>query len=209
MGADKFKTALKIGQGGVSVDMPADEAAKTVSLYRAKYDRIAALWKAADKALEAMVNGFEAEFGQGITLRCTPARDEMGIDAAIALPNGTHIRYPGLRKTKEGFEYDNRYGAVKIYGAKVVENVVQALARIVVFDQMARIDQMMRPLDTPERRHKVVLTVHDEIVVVVPEDKGQEVLTTVLQEMSKPLKWCLDLPIACEGDIALTYGDAE
>jgi DNA polymerase len=211
MGADKFKTALKIGQGGVSVDMPADEAAKTVSLYRAKYDQIAALWKAADKALEAMVNGFEAEFGQGITLRCTPARDEMGIDAAIALPNGTHIRYPGLRKTKEGFEYDNRYGAVKIYGAKVVENVVQALARIVVFDQMARVDKTLRDYDDPAngKRFKVVLTVHDEVVLVVPEEHGPWALEMVLTEMSKPPSWCASLPVACEGDIGRSYGDAK
>lgn len=41
MGADKFKATLKIGMGGISVDMPAEDAKRTVDLYRAKYGKIA------------------------------------------------------------------------------------------------------------------------------------------------------------------------
>ena len=202
MGPDKFKAALKIGMGGISVDISADEARKIVYLYRDKYAHIAMLWRMAESCLAGMAKGLDVDFSS-MNIRCSAE--------GVHLPNGTMIRYPNLRwdAAEQYYFYDGRYGPVRMYGPKMVENVVQGLARIVVFDQMARIDQMMRPLDTPERRHKVVLTVHDEIVVVVPEDKGQEVLTTVLQEMSKPLKWCLDLPIACEGDIALTYGDAK
>lgn len=211
MGAEKFKGALKIGMGGISVDMPIDEAKNTVSLYRNKYDRIAALWKAADKALDKMTEGFEAEFGVGIALRCTPARPELGVDAAIALPNGTYIRYPGLRKTSEGFEYDGRYGPVKLYGAKMVENVVQALARIVVFDQMAKIEKTLREYDSPTtgKRYKVVLTVHDEVVLVVPSGFADWALKVALDEMSRPPKWCANLPVSCEGDMGRSYGDAK
>jgi DNA polymerase len=209
MGADKFRGALKIGMGGISVDMPPEDAKNTVTLYRRKYDKIAALWKAADKALEKMAAGFECEFGVGISLRCTPARSEFMTDAAIALPNGTYIRYPGLRKTSEGFEYDGRYGPVKLYGAKMVENVVQALARIVVFDQMAKIEQALREYDTPQRRYRVALTVHDEVVAVVPFKFGEWCLEMMTQHMSTPPKWCADLPVACEGDIGTSYGDAK
>ena len=203
MGPDKFKATLKVGQGGVSVDMPLDEAQSTVTLYRAKYNHISQLWKSASKALEKMATGNETEFGVGITLHCTPE--------GVHLPNGTMIRYPNLRYDPVGrqYIYDGRYGPVKIYGGKMTENVVQALARIVVFDQMAKIDQDLRKLDNPLTRHKVALTVHDEVVAVVPESFGQTCLAMMLKHMSTPPRWCADLPVSCEGDIGLTYGDAK
>jgi len=203
MGPDKFKAALKIGMGGISVDMPLPQAQQVVYLYRDQYSEIAKLWRSAHSALTQMASGYDCEFGVGIQLQCGPD--------GIKLPNGTMIRYPNLRyeASDSQFFYDGRYGPVRLYGPKMVENVVQALARIVVFDQMARIDQALRPLDTADARHKVVLTVHDEVVLVVPEASGQEILNLAISEMSKAPRWCADIPIACEGDIALTYGDAK
>lgn len=201
MGAEKFCRTLKVGQGGVSVDMPADQGAQVVAVYRRQYDRIAQLWKDADRALSAMVNGREAELGVGIVLRCTPE--------GVELPNGTMLKYPNLRKDEEGFLYDGRYGPVRLYGAKMIENVVQALARIVVFEQMAAIEMSMRKRDTPAARYRVVLTVHDEVVAVVPEHEGGWALDIMTKRMSTPLSWCKDLPIACEGAVAESYGDAK
>lgn len=201
MGAEKFKATLKAGAGGVSVDMDIEEARRTVSLYRTKYSKISELWTAASRALEKMAKGFDAEFGVGVTIKCGPD--------GIQLPNGTMIRYPNLRKTADGFEYDGRYGPVRIYGGKIVENVVQALARIVVFDQMAKMEQHLRTMDEPTRRHKTVLTVHDEIVCVVPDDETIWAYKKLLDIMSTPPQWCADLPVACEGDVAESYGDAK
>jgi DNA polymerase len=203
MGADKFKATLKVGMGGISVDMPLTEAKSTVDLYRTKYSSIAQLWKDANNALVQMSRGLETEFGVGIALKCTPE--------GIWLPNKTMIRYPNLRKADDGYEYDGRYGPVKIYGGKVVENVVQGLARIVVFDQMAKIDQEMRLNDNPQAdaRYKVALTVHDEVVAVVPKAASQWALDFMLKTMSTPPKWCSDLPVSCEGEVGLNYADAK
>lgn len=205
MGADKFKATLKIGAGGVSVDMPQQQAQEVVDLYRAKYSRIAELWKAATRALEKMASGYESEFGVGITIKCTPE--------GIHLPNNTMIRYPNLRfdAAEKQYVYDGRYGPVKVYGGKMVENVVQALARIIVFDQMAKIDQEMRLSDNPDAdaRYKVVLTVHDEVCVVVPKPALSWTLSFMERVMSTPPKWCADLPIACEGGFGNNYADAK
>jgi DNA polymerase I-like protein with 3'-5' exonuclease and polymerase domains len=203
MGPDKFQGTLKIGQGGISVEMDAGEAKQTVTTYRTKYAMIAELWKDAQKALEKMSQGYETTFGIGIELRCTPE--------GIHLPNGTMIRYPELCKSGDGYEYKGRYGPVKIYGGKVVENVVQALARIVVFDQMAKIDIEMRKNDNPsaDRRYKVALTVHDEVVCVVPRSAAQWALEFMTTTMSVPPKWCANLPVSCEGDIGNNYADAK
>ena len=201
MGAEKFKSTLKVGAGGISVDVDIDEAKRVVTLYRNTYSRISQLWNEANKALEKMAQGHEYHLDVGLQLIC----DNEG----IRLPNHTMIRYPNLRKTSEGFEYDGRYGPVKIYGGKVVENVVQALARIVVFDQMAKIDQQMRQLDGTDGRYKVVLTVHDEVVCVVPEAAQAWCKEVMVREMSTPLRWCSSLPVSCECESGNNYADAK
>ena len=201
MGAAKFKDTLKIGQAGVSVDMPIEQAEQTVALYRATYPKIESLWGSAKKALQAMSRGHTAEFGIGIGLHCT--------HEGVHLPNGMLLRYRNLRAEDGNFFYDGRYGPIKIYGGKLVENVVQALARIVVFDQMAKIDQQLRKVDSPRLRFKTVLTVHDEVVVMVPEDYAEPTLKVMVDIMSTPPKWAPDLPISCEGAFGDSYGDCK
>ena len=201
MGKDKFKATLKIGQAGVSVDIPLSDAERVVTVYRQKYPNIVALWKQGQEALDAMIKGYEYDLGVGIKLKCK--------DNKIYLPNGMFVNYPNLRKSGNEYLYDARYGANKIYGGKVIENVVQALARIIVFDQMAKIDQQFRKKDTKANRFKVVLTVHDEVVACVPEPALAKCVEFMEKTMSVPPSWCSDLPIACEANYGDSYGDCK
>jgi DNA polymerase len=190
--------------GGVSVDLDDAESERIVKLYRDKYPMIAALWSQCQSALDKMTSGFTAEIGR-LNLKCEGDR--------IHLPNGMYIRYPNLRKEGKEYLYDGRYGSVKIYGGKVVENVVQALARIVVFDQMTAIDLKLRKRDhtskLQNKRYKCVLTVHDEIVACVPDEYVDECLAMMVEVMSQPPDWAPELPVACEGDKGKTYGDCK
>ena len=201
MGKDKFQTTLKVGQGGVSVDIDINEADRIVRLYRTKYDKIVELWGEAQKALKAMVSGYEYTLGVGVELRCTPE--------GIELPNGMWVRYQNLRMVDGQAVYDNRFGSTKIYGGKVVENVVQALARIVVFDQMAVIDRKFRQFDTPQRRMRTALTVHDEVVAVVPEATKDKTLSLMTKVMRMTPSWAAGLPVACEADAGHNYGECK
>lgn len=200
MGPTKFRATLKIGSGGISTDISLLEAEGIVDLYRNKYSKIKDLWKDGDRALTAMANGNEYEFGVGIKLQCTAN--------GVHLPNGMMIRYANLRKTKDGFEYDGRYSTKKIYGGKFVENVVQALARIVVFDQGASIEYRLRSMDMRKENHRyrVVLTVHDEVVACVPEHAAKAAKQLMESTMSTPPKWAPTLPVACEADAGISYG---
>jgi len=201
MGKDKFKTTLKIGQGGISADVSIEEAERVVKLYRDKYPMIARLWKDGQAALEAIANDREYYLGTA-QLKCNAE--------GIHLPNGMKVIYPELRKSDDGnYEYKNRYGFTKIYGGKLIENVVQALARIVVFDQMAKIDQTLRKNDKPNKRAKVVLTVHDEVVACVPDEDAAKCMVMMMDFMKQAPSWCSDLPVACEADIGKSYGDAK
>jgi DNA polymerase len=85
---------------------------------------------------------------------------------------------------------------ISIWGGSVVENVVQALARIIVGEQMIEINKKYRP----------VLTVHDAVVNVVPETEVEEALSFITSTMSTPPIWATGLPVACEANHGASYG---
>jgi hypothetical protein len=212
MGAAKFRDTLALGMGGIKVEIEAGEAHRIVTLYRSKNVHIAALWNRCNHALSHVLGGVEYAIAPHIlpSLVTTPE--------GIRLPNRLSIRYPALTSTSDGYKYagDTRtlrtiiknrvLGAppphdmmTRIYGGKVVENIVQALARIVVADQMLEISN----------RYKVVLQVHDEVVVLCDKREANEAKDFMMQVMSTPPAWAPDLPVACEADIGETYGDAK
>jgi DNA polymerase len=86
---------------------------------------------------------------------------------------------------------------VSIWGGSVVENVVQALARIIVGEQMLEVSKKYRP----------VLTVHDAVVCVVPTPEVKLANDFIVDIMSTPPGWASGLPVACEAHYGESYGD--
>ena len=208
MGHVKFRNTLALGQGGISVDIDENEAQRIVRLYRQKNHKIVSLWNKCGHALTTMVAG-----GSGNITELLPF-DSNG----IILPNGLRIQYNALRQTPDGFEYiaDARtyrkltkarvssgeqiaIDWTRIYGGKVTENVVQALARIVVAEQMASIGQS----------YHVAFQVHDEIIISCLEEDKAHARQLVEDRMSRPPRWARDLPVACESGVGYNYGDAK
>jgi hypothetical protein len=81
----------------------------------------------------------------------------------------------------------------------MVENIVQALARIIIGKQMISV----------ARIYPVCLTVHDAIVCVVKESQKDKALADIIEIMSTPPVWGSGLPIACEAKCGHTYGDCQ
>jgi DNA polymerase len=188
-GAIKLRHTLKTQPPGA--DISEDDAKRYVQVYRTENSKIPELWAECDRALNAMMKGVEQSFslGQGGALWITPD--------GIELPNTLKIRYANLRLEDDKVTYDSRKGPVGIWGGAMVENVVQALARIIVGEQMLKMRERYRP----------VLTVHDAAVVVVPKDEVQEAVEFITKIMSTPLDWCPDLPVACEAKWGESYGE--
>lgn len=194
-GALKLQHTLATAQP-VSVKLEEDECKRIVGVYRDKNDRIIALWREADDMLSTMMNGNVKQplpFGQHGCVKFD--------NGGVILPNGLRIRYPNLRRVekdgKQQVVYDSRKGEVSIWGGSVVENVVQALARIIIGVQMIEIN----------KRYRVALTVHDAAVVVVPDDEVQEAVSYITGLMSVPPAWAAGLPVSCEAKVGDTYGD--
>ena len=194
MGAAKFKAQLKT----FNVDLPEEECKRIIAVYRETYPRIPQLWKQAGNALLAIANEQTAPLGREGALAVEGSK-------GIRLPNGLYVKYPNLRRWvndqgKEELVYDTKKGKAvipnRIYGGKVIENVCQALARIAIAEQMLLI----------AKKYKVVMTVHDAIACIVPEnerDTGREFVELCMR--IRP-KWAPDLPLNCESGVDKSYG---
>ena len=195
MGAARFRKQLKNSK----VYVNEDEARIVVETYRNRYPRIPLLWKQATKALDATLENRFTTFGRDGLL---VVEGEEG----IVLPNRLRIRYPNLRRHKysEGNNeliYDTKKGRTvvpnRIYGGKCVENVCQALARIIIGEQMLLVAKKYPP----------ALTVHDAVGCVVPEAEGKAAKAYIELCMKTRPAWAPDLPLNCEAGIGATYGD--
>ena len=121
---------------------------------------------------------------------------------SIRLPSGLSLRYPNLTgTTDEKGRVQWHYGAdkKKLYGGKVVENIVQAVARCVMTDCMLRI----------QKRYSCVLTVHDEVVVLVPENEAVEAEPWVLEQMVADPPYMQGIPLDAETGCNKRYGEAK
>jgi len=194
-GALKLQHTLKTSPPGAIVTE--DEAKEFVKTYRDANYKIIDLWHEGDKVIKDLANWDDDikpyYYGEH---RCLKVTKE-----GIVLPNGLMIRYPDLKlnteESKSQYEYKSRKGPVSIWGGSLVENVVQALARIVVGEQMLQINQ----------RYRVALTVHDAAVCVVPAEELDEALAYVVERMSEAPDWAKGLPVACEAKHAESYGE--
>jgi len=198
-GAPKLQHTLATSQP-ISVKIDEEEAKRIVGVYRDKNNKIIELWGEADKMLSDMLSGSFKKGPKSFGKHKCVFYDKDG----IILPNNLRIRYPNLRREvdekdkREKIVYDSRKGPVYLWGGAVVENVVQALARIVVGHQMVEINQ----------KYRVALTVHDAAVCVVPEYEVAEAEQYITGIMSVAPEWATGLPVACETKSGDSYGDA-
>lgn len=165
-----------------------------IGLYRVRNTPITGFWKHMETVLSAMAAGSEYHFGPGNCLKT--------VRHGIVLPNGMVMRYPGLAHRDGSWGYlGGKSGKewVRTYGGSITENIVQALAKIVVEEQML---WCRAKLGT----HTVTCT-HDEILSAVPRGRGEEVLKAKLEIMRTPPPWAPDLPLNAAGDYGDCYGE--
>lgn len=187
MGWVKLNESMKINP---NVNMTEVEARRTVKVYRTTYKQIPKLWKQMDRAINAMYSGIPMSIGPVEFVR----------NKAI-LPNGMVINYPGLQKDLEGdWYYDSPKGQKKIYGGALAENIVQALARIIL--GYAEIRLAKRGLFAASQ-------VHDELIYVVKCEQVWPVYVALEVALNAVVPWMPDLPVACEIESGQTYYDAK
>jgi len=185
MGATKFQTTL----ANSKIYFELDRCKDIVTTYREVNHRIAAGWRFCDRIINDMFAGRAGHHG--------PIAWEK---ETIFLPNGMRLKYPDLKKTMGDndypeWTYQSKDTRKKLYGGLLTENIVQALARIIVMWQMLQVD----------KKYRVVMTTHDEFSCVVKKSQAEKCLEFMTQWMKTPPEWCPDLPLNSEGKVDVNY----
>jgi len=106
---------------------------------------------------------------------------------------GRSLRYMGTNQLTK------QWGPVDSYGGKLVENIVQAIARDLLADSVARIESTTR---------RIVIHVHDEIVAEVPDTafgQAEQHLAQMLAIMAETPDWADGLPLKGDGYLTTHY----
>jgi DNA polymerase len=195
MGVERFQETART-MGGLALDL--QTCAVVVGIYRQTHPMVSMLWNRGQSALATIASG-PGDKEKWLD-PCQLIQVEQG---ALLLPNGLRIRYPELsfNGDREWTFRSNRGERTKLYGGKIVENVVQALARNIVLEQTLRISRLAK---VPCK-----LSVHDEGVFLAPEDRAEEVKAIAEEVMSTSPEWWPDIPVAVQVKIARVYGEAK
>ena len=196
-----------VAMGALNMGLTEDELPEIVQRWRASNKRITDLWyKLNGAALEVMrnnrpvaVNGllFSREFD--IT---------KGLDfLTVQLPSKRKLYYvrPHLGENQFGSESLFYYGMdqttkkwvqIGTYGGKLVENVVQAIARDCLAITLKRLDLA---------NYQTVIHIHDEVVIEVGAVDAEGELNRIIELMRAPVAWAPDLPLDADGFVTKYY----
>jgi hypothetical protein len=209
-GAETFRRATKtMGD----VDLTLEEAENVVRTWRGTYPEICRGWKTCHAALVHIHSaGLRARYSMTDHTVIDPWRLCVSTPTGIRTPVG-EIHYPALRTelaqskfggTKQEWTYGDGRHKSRIYAGKIVENIVQHLARGILADMALAFSRTQLG-----KLYPLAHTVHDELVYVVRDEHAQKVLDGVQKIMKNGVIWWPELVTSSEGDIAQTYGDAK
>ena len=187
--------------GKLLADQPDEEIKDIVDKWRNTNPKIRNLWYSFnDAAIRVIQNG-----GSLRVRCCTFARECDCIRGTtcmtISLPSGRKLyyvepavgenRWGGPSITYMGVNDKNKWGRIETYGGKLVENVVQAIAR----DCLAQAIEHLEAAGLP-----VVFHIHDEVVIdTAAFDTNDAMLDKVVKIMSTPIPWAEGLPLGADG----------
>ena len=219
MGWQTFKNQLGSGPMGMApMHVEPAFAMNVVKIYRRKNAKIVQNWSRADTMLEMMCDP-NCDYTWG------PLRV---LHQTLLLPNGMTLQYPNLRASQGQYGLQFTYDtigqggtmiSVSIYGGKLIENICQALARVVLAEQMVKVDEFLEDYDG-----RVNLQVHDELIATAPsgdatkvgkdeygndiwEDNelAEEIMLGIRKIMRTSPDWAKDLPLNSEGGYDWCY----
>jgi len=200
----QFKKTARAGLYGPPIDMSIEDANRFVKLYRDSSPAMCAkntgYWAACERLLARLAGGPPMEFGP-LTVK----------DHKIFLPSGQYMVYDSLEYHRpdedeecRDFERDGYWrvkvksGWKKMWGAKLTQNICEAVSRVIVTQAMIRIKRQygFRTLNHP----------YDELLLLIPDDsKAEENLELCKIEMKRTPTWLPGLPLDCEAVLGKRY----
>lgn len=196
------------------VEVEAEEAMRIVALYRQTFPKIVRVWKQLDYILKKLERGEAEGWWMDEIVFANPSV-EKGVVGFTMPRTGLSITYPNLRRVDGDLTYTRWAGGrgavkedVRIWGAKAFENICQALARNVVFEQQVLLDERLREDFDPACR--TVMSIHDESICVVPDHVEKKPVLKLAEEIfgASP-EWWPDLPVFGEAHAGSNYSECK
>lgn len=188
--------ALK-AMGALSMGISEEELQPLVTSWREANPKIVSLWWAVDREVKKAIEKKVPTSTHGIRFYCE------GDYLFVALPSGRELVYvdPRLEEKQfggatisyEGTGATKRWERLASYGPKFVENIVQATARDILAEAMLRLENW---------GHRIVMHVHDEVVVEAPDGTKLEEICAV---MGQTPQWAEGLTLRAEGYVCDFY----
>ena len=189
---------------GVKLTLPQSEQA--VKAYREEYVRVKESWYEYEQA------AVQATKVPGTAIRSGKVLFKSTKGALwLRLPSGRLIcwRDPQVEahltpwgEMRDGVTVRNqstftrKWGRNKLIGSSIFQSVVQGTARDFLTEAMLRLE---------EDGFEMVNCIHDEILLLVPEDQGESSLDRVVEVMTTPPNWAPEFPLAAEGWFGKRY----
>lgn len=191
-------------QGGVGAmkrmdregSIPEEELQAVVDSWRAANPKVVKLWRLCEIAVRTAIeehrtvrlqHGLEFSYiNHNLFIKLPGGRKLCYWDAKLKMDprdGREHIVYMGVnQETKQ-------WGETETYGGKLVENIIQATARDCLAVAMTRVSEL---------GYKIVMHVHDEMIVDVPVE-DTEALDVINACMAEPIDWAPGLPLKGDG----------
>ena len=180
-----------INMGALQQGLKEDELPDLVKRWREANPHIVAFWKQVGQGVEQAVRQ-ESTVSLGrlvircaegiLTIRLPSGRDLFYREPALeSSPNGLNLVYSGVDKSR-------RYTRIRTYGARIVENIAQAIARDILAGAMVRLEKA---------KYSIVLHCHDEVVIDAPEAEGR--LEDICRIMEQTPPWAEGLQLRADG----------
>jgi len=179
----------RMDKGGT---IPEEELQAVVDAWRAANPKIPKLWRTCELAAKTAIEEHRTvRIAHGI------AFSYINGNLFIKLPSGRKLCYWDTRlklDPRDGRDHivymgvnqeTKQWGETETYGGKLVENIVQATARDCLAVAMTRVSEL---------GYKIVMHVHDEMIVDVPNEdtKAPAVINDI---MGQPIDWAPGLPL--------------
>lgn len=180
-----------MAMGALDMGLAEEELKPLVYTWREANPNIVRFWWDVDRAVKETIkergknetHSIKFEYQSGMLFILLPS----GRALAYVKPKTGINSFGSESVTYEGVGATKKWERIESYGPKFVENIVQAISRDLLCNAMRSLD---------ENGHKIVMHVHDEVVIEAPTDVSVEEICAL---MGKPPPWAKGLILPADG----------
>ena len=187
-----------ISMGALQMGLKEEELPEIIDSWREANPKIVQYWWDVEEAAmtayktkkRSEVGKIAFAFWSGILWMVLPSGRRLAYLKPCKQPN----RFGRMSLTYAGVGQNHKWSRQETYSGRLVENATQAIARDILAEAMARME---------DYGLNIVGHVHDEVIIEAPI--GKYTVDEVCKLMAVKPEWCKDLPLSAAGYLAPSY----